>query len=74
MKILKTLQLQFENVQGGTATVSLDNPVEPVNPAAIQLAQNAILTQNIFNSTGGDYVKVKGAKLLERNVTDIALS
>nr|WP_141604476.1 DUF2922 domain-containing protein [Terrilactibacillus laevilacticus] len=71
---MKTLQLQFENAQGGTATVSLDNPVEPVNTAAIQAAQTAILSQNIFSSTGGDYVKLKGAKIVERNVTDIALS
>ncbi|MFD2618605.1 DUF2922 domain-containing protein [Terrilactibacillus laevilacticus] len=71
---MKTLQLQFENAQGGTATVSLDNPFEPVNPAAIQAAQTTILSQNIFNSTGGDYVKVKGAKIIERNVTDIVLS
>ncbi|MTT32361.1 DUF2922 family protein [Terrilactibacillus sp. BCM23-1] len=71
---MKTLQLQFENTTGGTVSLTLDNPVEPVNPAAIQAAQAAIISQNVFTSTGGDYVKVKGAKIIERNVTDIALS
>ncbi|MTT32345.1 DUF2922 family protein [Terrilactibacillus sp. BCM23-1] len=71
---MKTLQLQFENATGGTVSITLDNPTEPVNPAAIQAAQDTIIAQNIFTSTGGDYVKVKGAKIIERNVTDIALS
>jgi hypothetical protein len=32
-----------------------------------------ILTANIFISTGGEFVSKKGARVIERNVTDLSL-
>lgn len=71
---MKTLELNFENEKGTTSKIVLNNPVEPVDAAKISAAMAAIISENIFNSSGGDYVSVKGARLVERNVTDIVLS
>ncbi|MBM6619119.1 DUF2922 family protein [Bacillus suaedaesalsae] len=69
----KTLQLQFLNEEQKTVTISIDNPIEPVSPAAVDAAMDTILTANVFISSGGDLVSKKGARVVERNVADVAL-
>ena len=71
---MKTLELIFENEQGKSASIILDQPVEPVDPAKINAALSAIVEENIFTSSGGNFVKAKSARIVERNVTDIVLS
>jgi hypothetical protein len=34
---------------------------------------DTIITSNVFISSGGDYVSKKGARVVERNVTEVAL-
>jgi len=70
----KTIELLFENAEGKTVRYTLDNPAEPVDPAAVNNAMDTIVSQNAFTSSGGDLVKKKGARIVERNVTDIQLS
>lgn len=67
----KKLELQFTNLEGKTATISIDDPIEPVNAAAVSAAMDTILAENVFTSTGGDFVAKKGARVVERNVTDV---
>ena len=69
----KTLELLFENAEGKTVRYTLDNPVDPANPAAVNNAMDTILAQNAFTSSGGDLVKKKAARIVERNVTEIPL-
>ncbi|SFE87697.1 Protein of unknown function [Bacillus sp. OV194] len=69
----KTLELQFLNEQDKTVTISLDAPKEPVDPAAVKAAMDTIIAQNIFVSNGGDYVKKKGARVMDRTSSDIVL-
>lgn len=69
----KTLELQFVNEQDKTVTISLDAPKEPINPAAVKAAMDTVIAQNIFVSNGGDFVKKKGARITERNSSDIVL-
>lgn len=69
----KKLELQFINVEGKTATISIDDPIEPVNAANVAAAMDTILTANVFVSTGGDFVSKKGARLVEHNVTEVDL-
>lgn len=68
---MKQLDLQFYNAENRTVTISLDHPVEPVDAQAVSQAMDTILAQNVFTSSGGDYVAKKGARLVERNVTEI---
>lgn len=69
----KKLELQFTNFEGKTATISIDDPIEPVEAAAVLAAMDAIIAANIFTSTGGDLVAKKGARVVERNVTEVDL-
>ena len=71
--MLKTLELRFENEEGKNVTISLDSPVEPVDPAEINAAMDEIIAQNAFDSSGGELVAKKDARVVERNVTVIEL-
>ena len=68
---MKRIELQFENEDGKTVTYSLDEPVEPANPEAVNAAMDEVIAQNLFSSSGGNIVAKKGARIVERNVTDI---
>lgn len=70
----KTLELHFLNAEGKTVKVNVDSPIDPVDPAALSAAMDQILVSNIFFSNGGDFVSKKGARIVERNVTEIALA
>ncbi|MCF6409228.1 DUF2922 domain-containing protein [Pseudalkalibacillus salsuginis] len=70
----KQIELLFENEEGKTVRISLDEPVEPVDTVALETAMDQILAENAFVSSGGDLVAKKGARIVERNVTDIPLS
>ncbi|MGM0877120.1 MAG: DUF2922 domain-containing protein [Bacillota bacterium] len=70
----KTLELQFLNTAGKTVKINVDSPVDPIDPAALTAAMDQILAANIFISTDGDFVSKKGARIIDRNVTEIALA
>ncbi|GAB3058744.1 DUF2922 domain-containing protein [Virgibacillus ainsalahensis] len=71
---MKKLELKFKNTTGKIVTYSLNNPVEPADPAAIEAAMDEIITQNAFNSSGGDLVEKHSARFVERIVEDIELN
>ncbi|WP_078427670.1 DUF2922 domain-containing protein [Alkalihalobacterium alkalinitrilicum] len=64
----KRLELVFENEQAKTVTISLENPVYPVDPAAIATAMDEIIAQNAFTSAGGNLVEKKSARVVDRTV------
>lgn len=68
---MKRLELLFENEEGRTVTFTLDEPIDPADPAAVNAAMDEVLAQNVFESNGGNLVKKKGARIVERTVTDI---
>lgn len=70
----KTLELQFLNTEGKTVKVNIDSPTEPVDPVALSAAMDNILTANIFITNGGEFVSKKGARIVERNVTEVGLA
>ena len=69
----KTLELQFLNTAGKTVKISVDSPVEPVDQIALNAAMDQILAANIFISTDGEFVSKKGARIIDRTVTEIVL-
>jgi hypothetical protein len=69
----KVLELQFLNQENKTVTVRLDAPIEPVDPAAVNAAMDTVIAQNIFTSSGGSYASKKGARIVDREVSDIDL-
>ncbi|WP_010095224.1 DUF2922 domain-containing protein [Ornithinibacillus scapharcae] len=70
---MKQLELKFENQDGKTVTYSLDNPIEPVDPTVVSAAMDVILAQNVFETSGGDLVAKKSARLVERNVEEVEI-
>jgi len=69
----KTLELQFLNQQGKAVRIVIDHPVEPVNAQQVSAVMDTIIAANIFTSSGGDLVGKQGARLLQQDVTDVAL-
>ncbi|MEB1808774.1 MAG: DUF2922 domain-containing protein, partial [Bacillaceae bacterium] len=60
----KKLELVFENELAKNVTISLDNPIYPVDPAAISAAMDEIIAQNAFTSSGGNLVAKKSARVV----------
>jgi hypothetical protein len=66
----KTLELQFTTEMGGTARLTIDNPNDPIDTVAVKQSMEQILTAGIFYSPTGNFVAVKGARVVDREVTD----
>ncbi|MFS0821416.1 DUF2922 domain-containing protein [Bacillus timonensis] len=69
----KTLEMQFKNEDGKTATISIENPIEPVDAVAVSAAMDLIISTNVFLTPGGAIVEKKGARVVERNVETVEL-
>lgn len=69
----KVLELIFENMEGRTARFTLESPVEPVDPAAVAQVMDEMIARNIFVTSGGELVAKRGARLVDREVTEIML-
>lgn len=70
---MKKLELIFENEEGKTVTYSLDSPIDPADVVAVEAAMDEIITQNVFSTSGGNIVAKKGARFVERTVTEIEI-
>ncbi|MBR3121092.1 DUF2922 domain-containing protein [Oceanobacillus profundus] len=70
---MRRLELKFTNQDGKIVTYTLDKPVEPVDPAAINAAMDTIIEQNAFTSSGGDLVAKHSARISESTVEEIDL-
>ncbi|MEC5423483.1 DUF2922 domain-containing protein [Virgibacillus sp. C22-A2] len=70
---MKKLELKFENYDGKIVTYVIDNPIEPVDSAAVNAAMDEFIAQNAFTSGGGDLISKKSARLVERTVEDVEL-
>ncbi|MBO0958799.1 DUF2922 domain-containing protein [Neobacillus sp. MM2021_6] len=69
----KTLELQFGTEFGKTARITVDNPKEPIDEEVVKLSMAQIVASDIFTTTSGRFVAAKGARVVERNVTDYEL-
>ena len=69
----KTLELQFTTEMGKTASLSVDNPKEPIDEAVVKLSMAQIIASQVFTTGSGKLVAAKGARVVDRNVTDYEL-
>lgn len=65
----KTLELHFTCENGKVTKLTVDNPVEPVDPSAVQQVMEQIVTSEVFCGTNGNFVSAAEARLIEHNVT-----
>jgi len=66
--------MNFLNTDGKLAKVSIENPIEPVNPVALEQAMDQLIASNVFSTPGGDLVQKRGARVVERNVVEVELA
>ncbi|WP_028401772.1 DUF2922 domain-containing protein [Ectobacillus panaciterrae] len=69
---MQVLELQFLKEDGKTATFTVDNPNTPIDKAAVNAAMDKILSAGVFRTLGPNSRK-KGARLVDRTVTEIDL-
>ncbi|WP_066073552.1 DUF2922 domain-containing protein [Neobacillus soli] len=69
----KTLELQFGTEFGKTASISVDNPKEPINEVLVKQSMEQIIASGVFTTANGKLAAVKGARVIDRNVTDYEL-
>lgn len=67
----KTLQLIFTNLGGSRVTVSIPEPLDLIDPVAVELAMDQIIAANVIISTGGGLVGKVRAVLVSRDSQDI---
>ncbi|WP_404407237.1 DUF2922 domain-containing protein [Jeotgalibacillus malaysiensis] len=69
----KTLELVFITEEGKNASLTVDNPLEPVDPAAVQAAMQAVIDENLFISPSGALTGIKSARVVSRGVEAVEL-
>lgn len=70
---MKRIELFFENEDGKTVKYTLDKPIEPIDPETVKEAMDEIIAQNAFDSSGGDLVAKKSARIVEHIIEEIDL-
>ncbi|MDQ0178506.1 DUF2922 domain-containing protein [Bacillus chungangensis] len=71
---MKVLELIFNTDDGKTARLAIENPVEPVDVEKVKSSMETIIHNNVFTmSSGAAYSSVKGARLVERRVTELTV-
>ena len=70
----KTLELQFGTEFGKTVRISVDNPKEPIDEEVVKLSMAQIITADVFTTASGKLVASKGARVINRDVTDYELA
>lgn len=69
----QVLELQFETATGKTATLAVDAPKADVTAEEIQQAMQTVITANIFEGQAGAFVGIKGARIVDRQVSPFEL-
>ena len=69
----QVLELQFETAAGKTATIAIDAPKPKVTAEEIQKVMQTIIAKNVFEGQAGALVTMTGARIVDRQVTEIDL-
>lgn len=69
----KTLELLFVTDIGKQARLTIEQPIEPIDPVRVKLAMEQIIASDAFFSANGNLSAIGSARLVERNVTDYEL-
>jgi hypothetical protein len=69
----KKIELIFKNEAGKNVTISLDSPIEPLDPALVAHVMDQVIAEQAFVSSGGALVSKYGARIVERNVSAIQI-
>jgi hypothetical protein len=70
----QVLELKFLKEDGKEATFSIDSPIVPVDEAAVKAVMDTILASGVFEATSTPNARKKGARLVDRSVSEIDLN
>ncbi|WP_243385416.1 DUF2922 domain-containing protein [Bacillus kexueae] len=70
----KTLELQFLNEEGKTVRLSIDEPKSTLTSEEVSQAMDVIISSDVFISNGGKFVSKKGARIIDRQVTEMTIA
>ena len=68
----KTLQLNFKNAEGGKKQLTVVNPKAGLTKQEADDAMAKIVEANVFTTSGGDLVEAVSAKIVSREVEELA--
>lgn len=69
---MKRIELKFRNEEDGYHSFTM-RPQEAVDPIAVKQAMQVIIDQDVFTSSGGSYVSMDSAQVVDRTVEEISL-
>ena len=67
----KTLQLNFSTANGKNMMLTVDEPRADLTAPAVEAAMQAVIASGVFEMDGFPLETSKGARIVERNVTEI---
>lgn len=67
----KTLQLNFVTAAGKQTSLTVDEPRADLSPTEVEAAMQEIINSGVFQVDGSPLETVKGARIVERTVTDL---
>lgn len=71
---MKILELSFLTTGGKTARLTIDYPKEPIDVEKVNRAMDTIISTGVFfDNDGHTYEEKKGARLIERSITEFPI-
>jgi hypothetical protein len=67
----KNLEMFFMNAAGRNSRISISDPKEDLTQEQVQAAMDAIVSSNIFDTTGGNLIQAVSARIVTRDVVEI---
>ncbi|WP_318617297.1 DUF2922 domain-containing protein [Sporosarcina sp. YIM B06819] len=68
----KVLQLNFSTAAGKKVMLTVDEPRVDLTASAVETAMQEIIASGVFIVEGSPLETSKGARIVERNVTELA--
>ncbi|MGN7386559.1 DUF2922 domain-containing protein [Sporosarcina sp. SAFN-015] len=66
-----TLQLNFLTAAGKQTSITVDEPKNGLTPSEVEAAMQQIISSGVFEVDGSLLESVKGARIIERTVTEL---
>ena len=67
----KVLRMSFKTEAGRTVSISLNDPVDPLDPSAVEDAMDKVIDGDIFSSSSGDITTKYKAETIETTVESV---
>ena len=64
----RVLRMSFQTAGGRTVSISLREPVDPLNAADVDSVMDKVVTGNIFSTASGDIAAKLRAEVIETSV------